>query len=92
MERSTNIIWGAATKLVAENKDIQEKIKVALYVGVKVSACKSCAEELGVTESIEALGIDLKYWDEDLTKVLQQEETLLTIQTKSRLKVGLINL
>lgn len=75
----TIIIWGSTAKLAAENKLIQEKIKQALHVGVKVSACKACADQLGVSEKLADLGIELKYWGEGLTEILKENEKLLTI-------------
>jgi len=47
----TLIIWGAPAKLYAENTEIQEKIKGALDAGVHLTACKACADQLGVTEN-----------------------------------------
>jgi hypothetical protein len=75
----TIIIWGATAKLTAENGLIQEKIKQAIHVGVNVSACKACAEQLGVSDKLVELGIEVKYWGEQLTEVLKENEKLLTI-------------
>ena len=75
----TLIIWGATAKLVSENKDIQKKIKEALDAGVHVTACKACADQLGVTERFEKLNIEVKYWGIPLTEILTSEEKLLTI-------------
>lgn len=75
----TIIIWGATAKLVAENALLQEKIKQALHVGVNVSACKSCAEQLGVSDALVELGIEVKYWGEPLTEILKENWKLLTI-------------
>jgi len=78
-EEVTIIIWGAPAKLVAENPLIQEKIKTAIQAGVKVSACKACADQLGVTEMLLSLGIEVKYWGEGLTAILKEDEKLITI-------------
>jgi len=78
-EEVTLIIWGATAKLVSENTDIQEKIKEALDAGVHVTACKACADQLGVTERLEKLNIEVKYWGIPLTEILTTEEKLLTI-------------
>ncbi len=78
-DKVTIIIWGATTKLVSENKSIQEKIKEMIVGGVKVSACKACADMLGVSDMLLALGIEVKYWGEPLTKILKENERLLTI-------------
>ena len=78
-EKVTLIIWGATAKLVSENMDIQEKIKQALDAGVHVTACKACADQLGVTETLEKLDIEVKYWGIPLTEILTSEKRLLTI-------------
>lgn len=75
----TIIIWGATAKFVAENDLIQEKIKQAIQVGVNISACKACADQLGVSEKLVELGVELKYWGEHLTEILKENEKLLTI-------------
>lgn len=75
----TIIIWGSTTKLVAENAMIQDKIKEALDNGVRLTACKACADQLGVTENLEKQSIEVKYWGEPLTAILKSNETLLTV-------------
>jgi hypothetical protein len=78
-EKVTIIIWGATAKLVSENTDIQKMIKEAMEAGVHVTACKACADKLGVTETLEKLKIEVKYWGIPLTEILTKEEKLLTI-------------
>ena len=78
-EKVTLIIWGATAELVAENKIIRKKIREARDAGVHVSACKACADQLGVTPALEALGIEVKYWGDPLTRLLKEDETLLCI-------------
>lgn len=75
----TIIIWGATAKLVAENEFIQEKIKMAMHTGVTVSACKACADQLGVTDTLLSFDIEVKYWGQGLTQILKEDEALLTI-------------
>jgi len=78
-EKVTLIIWGATTKLVAEDAAIQAKIKEAQAAGVLVSACKACADQLGVTEALEKQQIEVIYWGVPLTEILKNNEALLTI-------------
>ena len=78
-EKVTLIIWGAPAQLVSEDVKMQEKVKEALDAGVHITACKACADQLGVTETLEKLGIEVKYWGVPLTELLTGEETLLTI-------------
>ena len=78
-ENVTLIVWGATTKLVSEDENIQELVKDALKAGVHITACKACADQLGVTETLEKLNIEVKYWGIPLTDILKDDEKLLTI-------------
>ena len=73
------MIWGSTAKLVGENADIQSRIKELLAAGVKIPACKACADELGVTEKLESLGIEVKYWGQPMTEIIKTGQFLLTI-------------
>jgi hypothetical protein len=75
----TVVIWGSTTKLTGENADIQSKIKELSAEGVKFSACKACADELGVTDKLIAQGIEVKYWGQPLTDIIKSGQPLLTI-------------
>lgn len=78
-ENVTLIIWGAPTLLAAQNEAIQEKIIQAMEAGVHVSACRACADQLGVTAILEGMGVEVIYWGEPLTSLLKSSETLITI-------------
>ena len=78
-EKVTLIAWGATAKLVSENAEIQNKIKEALEAGVHVTACKACADQLGVTDDLEKLGVEVIYWGVPLTDILKENEKLLTV-------------
>lgn len=78
-DKVTIIIWGATAKFAAENSLIQEKIKQAMHIGVQISACKACTDQLGVSDQLLDLGIELKYWGQGLTEILDQNKKLLTI-------------
>ncbi len=47
--------------------------------GVKFSACKACARQLGVISELEKLGVEVKYWGEPLTQILKSSKKLLTV-------------
>jgi hypothetical protein len=78
-EKVTLIVWGATTKLVSEDENIQKLITEALEAGVHISACKACADQLGVTETLEKLNIEVIYWGIPLTEILTNDEKLITI-------------
>eukprot|EP01155_Anaeramoeba_flamelloides_P017362 Anaeramoba_flamelloidesa567232_50.p2 GENE.a567232_50~~a567232_50.p2 ORF type:complete len:121 (-),score=6.99 a567232_50:417-779(-) len=75
----TVIIWGATSTLVAENQNIQKLIKEVQESGVKFSGCLACANNLGTTEKLKELGIEVKLWGEPLTELIKNKENILTI-------------
>jgi len=50
-----------------------------LEIGVNVTACKACVDQLGVTDLFEDLNIEVIYWGEPLTEILKNQETLITV-------------
>lgn len=78
-ENVTIILWGATAKLASADTDIQDLIKEAKSEGVHISACKACADQLGVTDTLEALDLEVIYWGEPLTNILKENEALITI-------------
>lgn len=75
----TVVIWGAPAKLVAENDQIQNKIKVAQQAGVKFSACKACTDQLEVSDKLIDLDIEVIFWGEKLTSIIKNGDKLITI-------------
>jgi len=78
-DKVTLVVWGATAQYVNDDDFIQSRIKEAQDAGVYVTACKACADQLGVTEKLEELGIDVQYLGIALTNVLKNNETLLTV-------------
>jgi hypothetical protein len=72
------IVWGPSSKLLSEDKELQEYTQKMKDVGVEVFACKACADMYGVSEKLEALGLDVKFIGKDLTEMLQGGWTHLT--------------
>lgn len=74
------LVWGGAAKLLAEDESIQARLREFLDAGGDVSACRRCAEELGVREALEGLGgIDVLYVGEHFTKIIKDGEHLITV-------------
>lgn len=73
------IIWGATAKLAAEDAQVQEAMKLAMNAGVKFTACIACARQLGVVERLEAQGVEVVGWGEPLTRLLKNNEALITV-------------
>lgn len=75
----TVIVWGAPAALIAENDAVRAGMSKLLSSGVHVTACKACADQLGVTDALESLGIEVIYWGEPLTSVIKSGYPLLTV-------------
>ena len=75
----TVIIWGASAALAVENDVVRAKIAEVQDRGVRFSACRACAEQLGVAEDLEAMGVEVIYWGEPLTEILRSDTALLTV-------------
>lgn len=78
-KKVTVIIWGAPALLVSEDVELFEKLEEAKAEGVHFSACRACADQLEVTDKLEKMGIEVIYWGEPLTKLLQDQEPLLSV-------------
>ncbi len=78
-EKVTIIVWGAAGVLVLKNEEIRKKINEAQEKGIHLIACKACADQLGITEGLQQLGIEVDYTGELLTNILKTKEALITI-------------
>lgn len=72
------IIWGPSARLVAEDPAMIPLIKALKKEGVEVLACKWCAEQYGVAKKLEALGVEVDFMGEPLTKMLKNDWKVLT--------------
>ncbi|MHC4844035.1 MAG: DsrE family protein [Planctomycetota bacterium] len=72
------IIWGPSSRLLAGDKELQDKVKEMMASGVDVKACKACADMYGVSEKIGEMGIEVKYMGEPLSEMLKGEWKVLT--------------
>ncbi|MCK4515243.1 MAG: DsrE family protein [Spirochaetaceae bacterium] len=70
------IIWGASSGLAGSDTEVQEVLKGLLKDGVSISACKACADDLCVSETLESIGVEVEYWGEGLTAALKKATVL----------------
>jgi hypothetical protein len=79
MNEVTILVWGASQQLIAQDKEIQEKIKAMIKDGVKIVACLKCADNLEITNDLTACNIDVFYTGEFLSEWIQSGDTIITI-------------
>ena len=68
------IVWGPSARLLAGDKELQVKVKEMIDAGVKFQACKACADMYGVSPALSALGVEVKYMGQPLSRILQDEQ------------------
>ena len=73
----TLVVWGPSAKLLVEDKELQDYLAKIIESGTVVKACKGCADQYGVSEQLEALGIEVKYMGE-LTDYLKEGRHVIT--------------
>lgn len=73
------IVWGASTKLLNEDPQIQKEVLEMIEKGITFEACKACAETYEASETLEKLGIEVRYTGLALTKYIKSGEPVLTI-------------
>jgi hypothetical protein len=78
-EEVTLLVWGAATKLVAEDEAVQESLKAFREKGIRTIACKKCAENLGAVDKLEQLDVKVFYAGEFLTDWIKSGRALLSV-------------
>jgi hypothetical protein len=72
------IVWGPSAKLLSEDRELQEQTRRLEEAGVVLEACKKCSDLFGVSASLEALHIEVKYMGEPLTSYLKEGIKVLT--------------
>jgi len=73
------LVWGPSSKLLSEDKELQDYIKKIIESGVLVEACKGCSDMYGVSEKLEELGINVHYTGKVLTDYIKEGRRILTL-------------
>ena len=68
----TLLIWGPSAKLLTEDEELQEYVKKMKDDGIKLLACKGCADSYGISDKLEALGVTVRYTGVDLTNFIKE--------------------
>jgi hypothetical protein len=72
------VVWGPSSKLLSEDRELQDYVKKMEAAGVIVQACKACADMYGVSDTLSKMGIDVKYMGKPLTDMLKSGWVNLT--------------
>ena len=72
------VVWGASTKLLSQDEQLQKYIGKMKEVGVELYACKACADMYGLSDLLTKLGIKVIYYGKPLTKHIKGDAKLVT--------------
>jgi len=72
----TLLVWGPSSKLLSQDKDLQDYVKKMMESGVHVMACKACADQYGVADKLKKLGVTVKYAGQDLTQFIKERKVV----------------
>jgi hypothetical protein len=72
------VVWGPSAPLLTVDQELQEELEDLKAAGVELLACKACADLYGVTDKLQALGIEVIYMGQPLTEMLKTGWTCLT--------------
>lgn len=75
----TLIVWGPSAKLLAGDENLQGAVRAMERSGVKLEACKACADQYDVSDKLTECGIDVKYMGDVLTGYIKEGRHVLTI-------------
>jgi hypothetical protein len=68
------LIWGPYGKLLLGEEALQNELLGMIKKGVKVTACKACADRLGISEGLTELAVKVFYTGEALTNATKSPE------------------
>ena len=72
MDEVKVIFFGPSEKVVANDAEVQARVKEILEQGVEVLACKWCADRMGITGKLEAVGIKVEYVGSIISDLLKE--------------------
>ena len=75
----TLVVWGPSSKLLSEDQEVQESLQKMMDAGIIAKACKACADQYGVSEKLEELGVTVKYMGGELTDYIKGDYNVITI-------------
>jgi hypothetical protein len=73
------IVWGPSAKLLAEDAELQDRVRQMLEASIDVVACRACADMYGVSEILEKLGVEVKGMGHPLSQLLKAGKKVLSI-------------
>jgi hypothetical protein len=74
----TLLIWGPSQSLVLRDAEVRGKLAEMQDAGVRLIACRSCADNYGIADGLSELGIEVFGTGPTLTDWLKSECKVIT--------------
>jgi len=74
----TLVVWGPSSKLLSVDTELQDYVAKMKQAGIRLEACKACADMYEVSDSLRELGVDVKYMGDVLTGYIKEGRHVLT--------------
>lgn len=68
------LVWGASTKLLSKDAELQALLKKLKGMGIEILVCKWCADQYGVADKLTEMGLKVDYMGKTLTNSLKSDE------------------
>jgi hypothetical protein len=75
----TLLIWGPSQKLVLADEEVRARVAEMSSAGVRLLACRACAENLGVVDRLKELGVKVFYAGQFLTDWIKSGRPVLAL-------------
>ena len=72
------IVWGPSSRLLTEDRELQEELAKMKEAGVELQACRRCAELYGVDRQLEEMGIEVIFMGVPLTEKIKEDAHIIT--------------
>jgi len=77
-EHITLLIWGPSQRLVMDDDEIRGTISELRQLGIRIIACKACADKYGYAGTLTDLGIEVFGTGPTLTSWLKSSSRVIT--------------
>ena len=78
-DKITLLIWGPSANLLAKDETLQKRIMEMKAAGIKIEACKACADTYQVSDKLTQIGVDVKYMGGGLANYIKEGRKILSI-------------
>jgi hypothetical protein len=73
------VVWGPSALLLSHDQELQEELEEVKAAGVELLAYKACSDLYGVSDKLQALGIEVIFMGQPLTEMLKAGWQCLTV-------------